>query len=255
MRLFANNALAVDMFKLVALMGYTAALASDPIANSLSVAIVGNLRATFLTPSLVRLEVSKNQDQWDDRATLKVVNRYLPPVAYSRTQLNSSAVQLTTANLSVTYVESGTGTCYAQNGFHDNFLPRSPTWPNGTSASDVGACCAICQVDPFCGSYTFADGEGGVNCWLLIGSSTPAPQPNRSYGVPYVYSISVSFVGPTGELVTWTPGLVDPSNLNGTYTSLDCYSTPMECNSQYDAKMGSGLLSTAGWTALDDTAT
>ena len=47
----------------------------------------------------------------------------------------------------------------------------------------------------------------------------------------------------------------DPKNLNGTYDALDCYSTPMECNREYEMKMRQGLLSASGWTVLDDSTT
>jgi hypothetical protein len=230
---------------------------SDPVANPASVATFNGLRATFLTPSLVRLEVTQLPNQWDDRATLRVVNRYLPPVSFSRAQLNATAVQLTTQNLTITYVEYAPADACSnvQEGVHDDNLPRSPSWPNGTSVKDVGACCATCQADTFCGSYTFATVGTGINCWLLVGSAPPVPQANRTYGVPRAFSLSATFLGPSGETLSWTPGLDDPENLNGTYSALDCYSTPMQCNAEYDTRMGPGLLSASGWTALDDTAT
>jgi alpha-glucosidase (family GH31 glycosyl hydrolase) len=66
--------------------------------------------------------------------------------------------------------------------------------------------------------------------------------------------------------VEWAPGAVQRNNLNGTYTSLDCYGdAPMDCIQQYEQRgangpgwtfgLQPGLLARDGWTLLNDTAT
>lgn len=78
-----------------------------------------------------------------------------------------------------------------------------------------------------------------------------------SGGPPPGISLSVAFDGPTGPM-TWTPPTgpsVDPLNLNGTYTALDCYTSPEDCNEMYEALMGPGLVSRSGWALLDETET
>lgn len=53
----------------------------------------------------------------------------------------------------------------------------------------------------------------------------------------------------------WRPGDAATGNLNGTLTSLDCYSTPDQCVAGYRAAPQLGLLSRDGWALIDDTAT
>ena len=234
-----------------------AAAAENPQANPLSVTTFANARLTFLTSSLVRIELARDATVgWDDRATTTVVNRFLPPVPFTVTPINATSTTVNTSDLSV--MLTSTPPCSAQAGFQNNGGTRVPAWPNGTSVSNQTACCAVCQADPDCTAWTFASDSSppSTNCWLLMGVSfPPTPQPDRVFGSLFDVGISVSFLGASGEELTWSPGAADPANLNGTYSSLDCYTTPMLCNAEYDQKMQPGLLSTAGWAAIDDTAT
>jgi hypothetical protein len=61
---------------------------------------------------------------------------------------------------------------------------------------------------------------------------------------------------PPPRLYTWVPGASQTENLNGTYTSLDCYTSPSECVDMYwEENMRPGLLSRDGWTFIDDSGT
>ena len=59
-----------------------AALAQNPVAQPSSQVVVGNARFTVLTDRLVRMEWSE-QGQFEDHATLAIVNRELPVPAFS----------------------------------------------------------------------------------------------------------------------------------------------------------------------------
>jgi len=241
----------------------------DPIADPASVVTQGMLRVTMLSPSLVRVEAGANASGgngfvFDDRATLSVVNRRLPVPAYSVTRLNASAVRVDTAVLSVTLVSGGAGgakdTCAGAVVGADAASPaRSPSYPNGTRATSSAACCALCNADPACSAWVF---DEVANCYPLLSSGGSKPAVNRTLGggsgaLPAGTSVAITFTGPGGSAVTWTPamGVDDDANLNGTYNALDCYTTPMQCNDVYVNSMRRGLLSTSGWAALDDTAT
>lgn len=226
----------------------------DPIADPAAIVLLSkNARLTLLTPTLLRFEVSSTGD-FDDRATFSVVNRRLPVPAFSVAHINASTTVVTTAAMTVMF-SGGNGTqstCAATHPETDATEPhRSASFPNGLNASSVAECCAACDSDPTCSSWVFAPQEH--MCWPLEAASGTSAATGRIFGGSLPPSLSVTFVGPAGAPVTWTPGAVDASNLNGTYTALDCYSTPMECASEYYGRMRSGLLSTSGWTALSDT--
>ena len=140
---------------------------------------------------------------------------------------------------------------------------RSPTFPDGVSTASEAACCAACASDSACTAWVYSGGSG-LNCWPLarlggIKSGVPGRTlggngPNGS-NLPRGMSLSISFDSPgsSGNTTMWTPATgSDPENLNGTYTALDCYSTPMQCNDEYAGKMRPGLLSRTGWATLDD---
>ena len=156
----------------------TAASSYNPQPLSTSVLTFGAFRVTLLTPRLLRIEETAmpSAPAWDDRATLRVLNRRTaatPP--FTVTANTSSLLAFNTSQLAVT------------------LSARGPT--------------------------------------VTFGSTV------------------------------WRRGLKDRHNLLGTYAqgSLDCYSSPAECISGRDAvhnaRLVPGLLSTSGWSVLDDTAT
>eukprot|EP01079_Euglenida_sp_SAG-EU17-18_P008234 gene8234-1470_t len=115
-------------------------------------------------------------------------------------------------------------------------------------------------------AYSYAIGKPDPGtCWPLASVSGSHSAPNRVSGQSNRGAgLSIAFTGPAGKAVMWVPGTSDPFNLNGTYPNLDCYSTPMElvmpssltqCIADYKGRMQPGLLSTAGWSVVDDAAT
>ena len=91
----------------------------------------------------------------------------------------------------------------------------------------------------------------------MAGAPGSAPAAHRTFGRPPTRdsgfprdSLSVT-IKATGAV--WRPGDAGAGNLNGTYSSLDCYSTPMQCLDVYHNRTGTGVLSRDGWAVLDDT--
>lgn len=242
----------------------------DPLPAPAAVVLVGNnTRVTILSPTLVRIDQKEaGQTLHDDRPTFTVVNRHLPVPAFSVTLLNATASLITTEALQVTVndqgVRHGNSCALPAQGMDADSPTNSPTYPggvvypNGTLQSlTLAQCCGVCDADPHCLEYVWATDVG--NCWPLADSTGRHAAVNRSMGgsTSRAAGISITFVSPTtGAPVTWTPASAPTSNLNGTYSFLDCYGmSPMECNAVYDQRMGLGLLSGEGWAALDDART
>jgi len=235
----------------------------NPVADPAAIVVVGATRVTLLTAAMIRVETrSARSPAFDDRATLQAVNRYLPVPSFTVAPINATAATITTAALTITVVDDGGAppdACASPRAGFDVSNPRrSPAYPNGLNDTTQATCCAACNSDALCTAFVFnsAPGARGNNCWPLSGYGALVPAADRlTGGATGGASVTVSFKGPGGSTVTWAPGAGDPANLNGTYSALDCYSTPMECNAEYYGRMGGGLLSTAGWAALDDTRT
>jgi len=80
---------------------------SIPVASPKSVVCFGYARFTVLTPSLLRMEYA-GDGMFEDRATLAVLNRKLPPPSFAVKKGRSNLV-IRTSNLVLTYKESGKG--------------------------------------------------------------------------------------------------------------------------------------------------
>jgi alpha-glucosidase len=165
---------------------------ANPVADPHSQLILGRVRITFLTERMVRVELAKKLASFDDRPTLAVINRKLPPPTFNVTRPNSTTAVLQTKLLRIT---------------HD-----TSTLP-------------------------------------AMGAFTPS-------------SLHIELLHPGSGVVfaTWSPGMQDPNNLNGTMDEgpsfaggLDCYSQPNDC--KYDEIIGRGLLSRSGWAIANDTNT
>jgi len=237
----------------------------NPVANVEATVVIGRARVTLLSSNLVRVEVTSNNASnpvFDDRATTAVVNRNLPVPDFTINHINETAATITTSTLSITYVDSGgsqqRAVCTPVKNETDVVNPvRSRNYPNGVPSSSLEDCCKTCKSDPTCSSYVFSSGSSPSSNFCFPLSSTGGLKPNvanRTFGgvtgnlLPVGASLSISF----GQ-VTWTPSLVDSMNLNGTYSALDCYSNPMQCNEEYEDSMTPGLLSRAGYGVFDDT--
>jgi alpha-glucosidase (family GH31 glycosyl hydrolase) len=247
---------------------HTLALEYNPVANVLAQVFIGRTRVTLLTSNLIRLEVSINttNPMFDDRATTAVVNRNLPVPAFTVNRINSTAAIISTSSLTITYVDGNGGRdsmCSSILNETDAVDPkRSTDYPNGVLVNSINDCCDACKSDPSCSYYVYETASvsanvNGTYCFPL--SSTGGLKTNISNRVlggltggnlPSGSSLSITF-GST----TWTPSSIDTLNLNGTYHALDCYSTPMQCNDEYENAMPSGLLSRSGYGVYDDTST
>jgi hypothetical protein len=233
---------------------HTLALEYNPVANVLAQVFIGRTRVTLLTSNLIRLEVSINttNPMFDDRVTTAIVNRNLPVPAFTVNRINSTAAIISTSSLTITYVDGNGGRdsmCSSILNETDAVDPtRSTNYPNGVLVNSINDCCDACKSDPSCSYYVYETASvsanvNGTYCFPL--SSTGGLKTNITNRVlggltggnlPSGSSLSITF-GST----TWTPSSIDTLNLNGTYHALDCYSTPMQCNDEYENAMPSGL--------------
>jgi hypothetical protein len=238
--------------------------AYDPVPYAASVVSFLSVRVTVLSPHLVRVERGRSSGgtAGDDRATLAVVNRRLPTPAFNVSQLNATAVRISTSVLELTYVETPLvpkDTCAApRTGFTTDGGHATAAHPGGDIVANASECCAICNTDPDCTTWTFDPTVTPPfpNCQVLAGVMALVPASGVVVGMPQP-------VLPRGALrihssiydIDWTLGDVDGANLNGTYSGLDCYSTPGECYREYHGRLAQGLLSTSGYAWLDDSRT
>ena len=236
------------------------AAAYDPTADPAAIVQLGSLRVTVLTSQLLRFELASaaNESVFDDRATLAVVNRRLPVPRFSVTQLNTSTVQLKTDDVTVVYTDAGpaAGVCAAGHESTDGVAPkRTQKYSKGANVTTAAECCDLCTGDPSCLFYIFDEVDKLNNCYPLTSTGGERQRSGRFLGsvaaaLPPDASLTVTYAQGT-----WSPASVDPHNLNGTYLSLDCGSTPMACIEHYRDVMQPGLVSTSGYAILDDTAT
>ena len=232
----------------------------DPVADAAAVILHGALRLTLLSPSFIRVDAAvRGNATFDDRASFRIVNRRLPAPLFSLRALNATAIAVTTTALTVTLNDAAAvpPRCDAAPlADTDAAAPvRSPTYPNGANASSAAACCALCAADALCRAWVWS---GGSNCRPLQAAGGTKPSAGRQLGgvTGGAYGVEVAYTAPGGAAATWAPArssAPDAGNLNGTYSALDCYTTPMECAADYYTRVGAGLLSTSGFTELDDT--
>ena len=241
----------------------------NPVPAPEAVVVQGNTRVTVLSSTLVRFDKRRDSTlPFDDRATFSIVNRNLPVPSFTVTAVNATTVRIVTSALTISVTDGSSAkgdTCKSVLNATDAVGPvRSPTYPNGVTAAGnttqrhttLAECCSICNADTFCTAYVWAADASGF-CWPLESMvGTQSGVGNRLLGgsPPASDGISVAFTGPLGSTVVWTPSTASIQNLNGTYSALDCYSTPMQCNAEYYERMREGLLSRDGWGSLTDTA-
>lgn len=236
----------------------------DPAPNASAVVLFGGARFTVLTPQMVRMELPRADGIFDDLPTLTVLNRRLPVPPFTVTPLNATAIRIQTSALAVTYDSAGVGpvsnACAApQNDTDQTGGTRVPEYPNGLGVASQGACCTVCNQHPDCTAWVYAPGipASQTNCWIMEDVEGTTGASGRVFGgrtsafPPSALHVDFAVNGlPT----RWTPGQTSTQNLNGTYSSLDCYSTPDQCLAEYWQGLGQGLLSRDGWYVHDDTA-
>ena len=247
---------------------------SSPAPPS-SVVLWGDARFSFLSSTLLRLELSSRAGSFDDRQSIAVVNRSgftAPPPLSISTSGNVLTVQ--TPSLTLTY-NSPTGnnpapvnsSCGLASGADvSGSFSRVSEYPLGAITQSVAQCCAICDGVAACNAWVFCppteDCSGadphGTNCWLLTGVTRLTPSSHRIAALisPFADAdINVTFQV-NGGPVTWTPRLSsgqDTGNLLGSWHANDCYDHVQSCLQDYKEALSPGLLSSSGWAVLDDT--
>ncbi len=77
----------------------------NPVANTKSIVKTNTARFTILRDNLIRMEYDPN-GKFDDRASMSIVNRYLPTLQFTSSTTNNT-VKITTKYLTLTYNENG----------------------------------------------------------------------------------------------------------------------------------------------------
>ena len=148
--------------------------------------IVGNVRVSALSPTLIRVE-EKGPTGWEDRPTMNVVGRdEFTPLELKTLNTSAAGTWLATGLFHVFVPSSSppppTAACGdVQHGTDGSSPTRSPAYPNGTHAASPGACCALCKADAHCQTWVAAP-LGHVNCWPLRGVEATVPHPDRTFG-------------------------------------------------------------------------
>jgi hypothetical protein len=165
---------------MMVIVTFLAALAAaTPSAAAVPSLIVGDVRVTALSDTLLRVE-PKGPTGFEDRATFNVVGREGFQGLTLRT-LNHSAdgTWLAAGSAFEVFVPaptaSGRGACASAPAEDTDAIgsERSTSYPNGTHAGSPQECCALCAQDEPCVAYT-AVAENAprgadmmIDCWLL----------------------------------------------------------------------------------------
>lgn len=195
------------------------AVAHDTLLPASASVVVGDLRITALSPTLVRLE-PRGPRGFENRSTFNVVGRDGFSGLPIRV-LNSSAAAgtwLATAAYLVHLPPSSGGEpsdqCKPMADTDAVRGTRHPKFPNGTSAADAAACCALCMPEADCVGWTYhpkgkGQGEGGaqrseINCWPFLAVEGTQQKSNRIFG--YMHgggpSMTQAFITtPSGQLL------------------------------------------------------
>lgn len=230
----------------------------DPVATQGSTVTFGRTRFTILSPSIIRLECAKN-NSFDDRASFIFLNRNLPVPHYTVSHPNNNTIQITTSKLQLSYSNNKgqISSCATTEKGKDR---AGGSLVLQYAAADQGDCCSTCDNTRECTSWVYDTliQTPNINCFLLkhVNDTVPAP-PNRIFG--RVTTFCNGGLNITHDKHVWTPQTSSSGNLNGTVDGADCdeesylYSTPTWCyDVNYPSRMQQGLLSTDGWTLIDD---
>ena len=196
----------------------------------------GDARFSFLTPSLVRMELAGRLGTFDDRQSIAVVNRSGFSSPNISVQTEGNLMRVRTSSLTLSYnspsgnhssAPSNSSCGIASGADVTGSFSRVPEYPQGAIADNVSVCCALCDGVAACNSWVYCppgkDCAGadpkGTNCWLLQGVSRLVPSSDRIAALiaPFAdIDINVSF-SINSEIVTWTPRLSDSGNLKGAW--------------------------------------
>jgi len=106
-----NRRIFLSIFALMSISAISKAEATDPVANTEATVIYQNARFTILTSRLIRMEWAAD-GQFEDRATLAIVNRNLP-VCDFKTRITLDGIKISTKDLTLNY--SGNGKFHEDN--------------------------------------------------------------------------------------------------------------------------------------------
>jgi len=149
----------------------------NPKANPIAEVRKGNVRFTVLTSRLIRMEWSEN-GQFEDRATLGIVNRNLPVPPFS-SKINGNKITIRTSDLTLTYNGDGK---FDENNLSVTFNMTDKSSRNGSKkvtwhpgADDSGNLLGTCRTLDRCdGEKTMDPFDKGViskDGWAVIDES------------------------------------------------------------------------------------
>ena len=186
------------------------AAAAAPAEASPRSIIIGSLRFSFLTQSVLRIETG---GAFEDAPTVTFPTRTARPVPpYKVLQQSATSLVVTTATYTLQYFGSGSG-----------------SGGGGT---------------PSCGQLNVTLTVGGTPVVACpFDASSPVPSDPAFPGVVMDEWQDIVKQGPAG------------GNLGGSLDSTDCYIGGEMCYDVLQARMQMGLVSTGGWTVVDDSGT
>lgn len=194
--------------------------------------IVGNMRVSMLSPTLVRIE-AKGPHGFEDRPTFMALNRSLFPVKITKqTTLTNGSVQLDTQYYSIVLpkppqqsVTANKDTCISPTVGMDASSKSQRTGNQPVGLLSLAGCCAACNDEPDCVGWVLSTTNASCaacKCYLMATfvpekaggrisggtfSPTPPPTPKPPVQGP------VAILGPKAESPS-TTSLVSLSTPN-----------------------------------------
>ena len=172
---------------------FVATAAADPITS----VVVGDVRVTALSASLIRVE-PRGPTGFEDRSTFNVVGRdSFSGLAISvKNSSGTGAWLATSAYLVHLPISSQPRRCAPQVGMDAMSPVRHPKFKAGATAQDSASCCALCLAESDCVAWTFrTTAAPGINCWPFSAVAGSKANVGRTFG----------FVKPTINVTVTTP--------------------------------------------------
>lgn len=186
--------------------------------------VVGDVRISALSPTLVRIE-PKGPKGFEDRSTFNVVGRgsfNASGLAISVLRNTTNGTWLATSAYHVflpAEVHPEPLSCNPQEGTDAVHPTRVPAFPDGAQAKSLQACCALCSESPDCVAYTYKPNastshKAAKNCWPFsaVGSTTAAQ--GRVYGSVRLNPLQGVYVTAPAGQVLWSASAATPVQQN-----------------------------------------